>query len=632
MKTAKVLDIENVGEPWNGRLLCVGWGDEAYAEPLPQHVLDELADPDIGKIVHTSHDHRWLRLAGYTVRGPVIDTRVMAWVVNERTDLDLATLTQMYVPHVVKRSRISTRAGAPVFECDDGSVVPLEDAPIEQVMEYNRGDLASTHALFLELKRLIAYEGLSEYYERDCLPFTETLVDMECRGVPVDVAASAELRERLEDEIAAYEHRLRTDLCLPADFNLGSSQQLGNLLFKRSFDLPAKVRIERDQAKALKSGNLSAVTLPDNFVPERIGSTLIHGHYTLEGLGLRSTETTDTGKPSTSAKTLKVEHGDNPHVQTLLEASSRRTVTNTFLKNFVDLEHGGRLYGRFNQTGTKTGRLSSSRPNLQNIPSRGPMGRAVRSLFRPEPGFEFVHGDYGQLEPRLMAHFSGDPVLTDIYQNGKDIYLETARLVFGRDFTPDSPERRVMKTYVLALGYGSGPTTLRRSLAEAGFFFPQHEVDDTYERLTKVYAVLFAWKDDVIADAENEGYVETLSGHRRHFGGMSRNVSRRGRVATPAPGGYSRTWREQGQDERQAVNAVIQGSAADIVARSMMRVPLPLLVQVHDELLWEVPAGSVTHEHLSEVRSICERGHGFDLRVPLEFVPKVIPTWAEGKD
>lgn len=616
----RVLDIENVGDPFFGRLLCVGWGDKAYAPLAPgwHDMLAELADDSIAKVVFTKHDHRWLRLAGFDVRGPIIDVQTMAWAVNERTPLDLEWCANHYAG-IIMDKRIHQRGGSLWFTCDNGDVVPLGEEPLEQMLAYNERDLEATQRLMLELKRRLMFDDLAEYYEHDALPFTPVLLDMEVRGIPVDVDAAKILRSRLKSEIEALEDWLYVTGKLPADFNLGSNKQLAAFLFGKSFQHKRSVRITTEQRTQLKARHETTGTYGtlDGLIVERVGRDYAHGYLEVTGLGLKNIGVTETGQPATNAKDLQVAHGDNPWVAKYLELASKKTIVNVFLTTIEEQSHNGRLYGRFNQTGTKTGRLSSSSPNLQNIPSRGPLGRQVRELFRPEPGWQFIHGDYGQLEPRLMAHFSGDPVLRDVYQRGEDIYLATGAQIFGCSLEEARRYRNAMKVYILALGYGSGSKTLRAQLAQFGQFFPLHEVEDTLAGLKRVYSVFFEWKEDVIFTAQNEGFVESLSGHRRRF----------------TPGG-KRNWRNQGSDERQAVNAVIQGSAADIVARAMMKVDampgLELVVQVHDEMLIQAPAS--LNVDLPAIQSACEVGHGFDLAVPLVFEPRVIPTWAEGKD
>lgn len=614
-----VLDIETDGDPFTGRLLCVGWRGKAYVPGGNNWylMLSELSDPSIAKVVFTKYDHRWLRLHGIDVRGPVIDVQVMAWAVNERTPLDLEWCAQKYC-RITMDKRIVQRGGVVMFKRDDDELVPIGEAPIDQMCAYNVRDLEATERLFLELRRLLSFDELGAYYRDDAFPLTETLLDMECRGIGVDVPASQRLRAELEDDIERLEDSLIVGASLPAEFNLGSSKQLAEFLFQDTFTTKVSAPItaeERDALKRAVEANGSATLGGITF--DRIGRDYAHGVRTNNGLGLRVQGRTESGKPNTDAGTLRIHYGDNPWVAKYLELASKRTIVNVFLRTIEEQSHDGRLYGRFNQTGTKTGRLSSSSPNLQNIPSRGPLGYKVRQLFVPGEGKVFLHGDYSQLEPRLMAHFSGDPVLRSIYDNDEDIYLVTAQRIFNCSLEEARQYRSAMKTYVLALGYGSGAKTLKRQLAEAGQHFPLHEVESTLKQLKRVYATFFEWKEDVIFTAQNEGYVETLSGHRRRFAGQRET-----------------NWRAQGADERQAVNAVIQGSAADIVARAMRGVSeiagVELLAQVHDELLMEFPETSPPP--LSLIRELCETGHGFKLDVPLSFEPRVIASWAEGKD
>lgn len=646
-----VLDIENVGEPWDGQLICVGWRDRAYTpdelDGEYAHVLDELADPDIAKVVFTKHDHRWLRLRGYKVEGVIIDVQSLAWVVDENTDLDLATVSRLY-GGVAKEPRIFQRGGWPHFRCDDGTVVRLEDAPVDQVQTYNEGDLASTDATFQALMRRIAFEGddLDSYVERDVLPFTPVLLDMECRGIPVNVDGARELRAKLDAEIANLERDLHDTAELPDDFNLASSTQLGLFLFGKTFDLKRKLRITPEQRAGLKDCEWCAgpcelpehYELPAGFTVTSVGRDYVHGTQSLVGKGFKPraftkscTEQRGSHRhtlaectPAVDTKTLRVYHGDDLWVQSYVELSKRRTIVNTFLAAIEEQSHRGRLFGRFNQTGTATGRLSSSGPNLQNIPSRGELGRAVRELFVPAPGMVFLHGDYSQLEPRLMAHLSGDPVLTDIFLNGEDVYLRTAQEIWNdASIGKDDERRAVTKVYVLALGYGAGPPKLREQLAVEGYFVPLHEVEEHFARLQDVYRVFFDYKDTVVERARQVGYVDTLAGHRRriHFG-------------------KARSWRDlHGREGRQTANAEVQGSAADVVERTMVNLAREfpaeprLLVQVHDELLLEAKRGVERRIPglLQRIEDIATREHGFALSVPLVFKPRLVRSWAEGK-
>ena len=624
-----VLDIENVGDPWDGLLVAVGWRDTAYREPLPDHVLAELADARITKVTFTAHDHRWLGLRGYKVAGPWADVQTMAWTVDENMNpLDLANVSRRFGNGVTKDERIKKRGGRVMFRCDDGTEVPLEEAPWEQVKAYCEQDLASTAASYENLLRVLTAEGLDGYWLSDVVPLSPVLVRMMLRGMPVNVEEARAMRDRLAKEIATADAELKEEARLPESFNLNSSDQLGRLLYHDTFYEKRTLRREDP--------------VPEGFEETKLGRVYRHGQQRLQGFGFKPTKWTDgcrrlgshrhsldTCKPSTDAKVLRVHHGDDLWVQTYLDMSARRTVVDTFLDTIIEKHHNGRIYGQFVQTGTVTGRLSSRGPNLQNQPSKGALGREVRSLYRPEPGWVFIHGDYSQLEPRIMAALSGDPVLMDIFQNGEDVYLRTAQEVYHEPRLQKwDPRRSAMKVYVLALGYGAQPKTLRDQLAIAGHFMPLHEVEDTFDRITKVYARLFEYREEVIKRARSFGYVDTMGGHRRHI------------LFGRAAQGWTKD-HDQGREGRQAANSEVQGTAAEIVGRAMVALDAyfggdpRLLVQVHDELVMEARRGvQLRHPNLLEdIARIATTAHGFDMRgVPLVFEPKIVPTWAEGKD
>lgn len=617
------LDIEYVGQPFDGRLLCVGLDDTAYGPELSPEAQEVLADPSVIKVTFTKADHRWLRLAGYEVNGPIHDVQVMAWLLDEAQDLDLESCALRYCG-IRMDKRISSVAGKPVFRCDDGSVVPLGVAPIDQVCAYNERDLSATASLYVELWGRLAEAGMLDHFLTEQVPFTSVLLDMETTGIPVDLPATQRLREELSAEIARLGAELHESAGLPDAFNLNSATQLSDYLFSKTFRLKASIDVPEVVAKAPKDERIALMKerAPRNFFIERVGTKYAHGHYDLAGLGLKVHAKTDSGKPSTAAPKLRTYYQGNDWIARLLELKERSTIVGTFLENFERRAVDGRLYGYFKQTGTVTGRLSSSEPNIQNIPSRTDLGKRVRELFRFD-GVYGIHADYSQLEPRLMAHWSQDLVLLDVFRSAKDIYQVTAAYIFGVDIDDVSPEQRgICKTAVLAMGYGSGAAKFAMILTERGYPTDEKMAGGYLRELKQLYKTFFAWKEQVIRGAGLIGYVETLAGRRRRL------VSGDDRAA----GGH---WKGAELSETQAVNAVIQGSAADIVQRVMVRSSrdLPhfgLVAQVHDELLWQSEKEPAPFE-LFKLQRIAETGHGFRLSVPLVFEPKVVDTWAAGK-
>jgi DNA polymerase-1 len=274
----------------------------------------------------------------------------------------------------------------------------------------------------------------------------------------------------------------------------------------------------------------------------------------------------------------------------------------------------GRIHTRFNQTVATTGRLSSSDPNLQNIPIRSHLGREIRKGFVPEEGYRFVSADYSQVELRVMAHLSGDPAFVEAFRNDRDIHRETAARIFGvspEDVTPAMREQA--KTINFATIYGQGPFALARQLGisreEARRFIAQY-----FERFAGVAEYLETMKET----ARTRGYVETLIGRRRYIPEI--------RSKNPGIRGYG---------ERTATNSPIQGTAADLIKVSMIRLHERLagtgarmLLQVHDELLFEVPEAQA--EHVS--RDVREEMEGaIDLDVPLRVDVGIGATWYECK-
>lgn len=647
-----VLDIETVGEPWDGELTCLGlmwptvrpydkevhWLTFQCGEDIPLQHRQFLADSTIPKVTHTKYDARWLRLHGVDVRGPFHDTQVMAWVLNENQDLSLDALALRYLGLEMDK-RISKRANQVWFRCDDGTQVPLAEAPRDQLYAYNLRDLEGERDLYLDLRERMDETAWADYWEREQIPLTEVLVDMECAGLPVDLQANAKLRDELEVELASLGQDLHEKAGLPGSFNLASGDQLAAYLFGKRLELKDRLPINAEERTWLKlQQNLlknptkkqkeTAVswTPPEGFHVEHIGSSYVSGSWWLPGRDLPPTPRSEKKpRPSTSTPNLMVYCGGDEWVQELIRWRKRDKVLTTYLRVFPEKAHEGRIYARFNQTGTKTGRLSSAGPNLQNQPAHGELGPRVRALFTGN----LIIGDYSQLEPRLMAHFSQDPNLLDIYRSGKDLYIEMAHAVLGEWVEKGDPRRQMMKTYVLGLGYGAMEKTLQRTLALNGFWMELEEVKFHLGNLREWLGVFFDWREGVIRHVHQKGYVRTLSGRHRRLRAAFKD---------------RHNWRMVGYGERQAVNAIIQGSAGDIVNRAMVawaKSPLTeftrLLLQVHDELGWdylpeEVGVGAYQlppDDLLDELRDIGENQHGFDLSVPMVFEPSFCNSWAE---
>lgn len=656
---------------------------------------DMLADPDRPKAEWSKYDANWLVMHGWDFQGPIWDGMVMAWLINENTPLGLEWCVKRYL-HEQMDKRIRSSNRKPVFKQDDGREVPLGEAPIEEVMAYCVRDVDPTTRLMQRLKKRMEETAWWTFYEREHLPFTSVLHRIETRGLPVDLEASEVMRGELEVESAELGTELHERAKLPESFNLNSGPQLSALLFSKVFELTDSLTWTSEEIECLKSclkgehddcdlspglperagdGRHIMDLLPDGFTIDNVGRLKVHGRWTLKGLGLTPGIPTPSGdRPSTSSPALltNLSTATHPWVTDLLRYRKMTKVLTTYLRRFPEVAlpipddvkgearvipgewfgsipahghkslpagledewelctdndcqsyKGARVHGRFNQTGTVTGRLSSSQPNLQNIPAHGELGPRVRNLFRAVEGTTLLVGDYSQLEPRLMAHFSQDPFLLDVYQSGKDIYREIAAVIWGTTAELVSDEQRgIAKTYVLALGYGAGIKKLQQILTINGYPIPLRDVEWQFGNLREATDVFFRWREAVIRRAHREGYVQTIAGQHRRLSAQFKQT----------------TWKARGYGERQAVNAIIQGSAGDVVRRTMLEFDrhepdLRMLAQVHDELVWEYDDGfPMDEEYLASVATRAVNAHEFKLTVPLVFEPHAGATWYEAKE
>ena len=385
-----------------------------------------------------------------------------------------------------------------------------------------------TGRLATALRREVEDAGLLKLYVEIDLPLVPVLARMEHAGVKIDRAALAEMSSRLEREIGtkAKEIYQRSGI----EFNISSPKQLGDVLFNR-LNLP----------KPVKYGK---------------GKTISTAVDVLEGLAQ--------------------EH-DVPRL--VLEYRQLTKLKSTYVDALPALLNpaSGRLHTTFGQTGTATGRLSSANPNLQNIPVRTELGREIRAAFTAEPGHVLLAADYSQIELRLLAHFSKDPLLVEAYRRGDDIHTLTASQVFGVPplmVTPD--HRRQAKVVNFGIVYGLSAFGLSQTLgiepAEA-----KHFISAYFERYTGVRAFI----DRTLEEARREGKVKTLFGRVR-----------------PIPDINSKNANLRGFAERTAVNTPLQGTAADLIKIAMIRIDAALherglksrmTLQVHDELVFEVP-------------------------------------------
>lgn len=427
---------------------------------------------------------------------------------------------------------------------------------------------ALTLALVTPLRDRMARENAANVFDGIEMPLVPVLAKMERAGMLVDPDRLHSLSEGLATQITEVERSIR-DLAGDETFNIGSPMQLSHVLFD-VMGLPTK--------------------------------------------GLKKTK---RGYYSTNAKVLSDLARDHEIVRLILDWREKSKIKSTYLDTLGPLRRGdGRVHTTYNQTITATGRLSSSDPNLQNIPTRSELGRTVKTAFSAGEGSVFLAVDYSQIELRLLAHLSGDEHLVRAFNEGEDFHAETAARVFGvpvSEVTPDLRSRA--KAVNFGIVYGQQAYGLSQSL-----HISMAEARDMIDRYYEAYPGVRTFLDNVVARAKQTGYAETMYGRRRHIPEL--------KAKNPQLRGFG---------ERTAMNHPMQGTAADIIKIAMARVSRRLeeegfaahmILQVHDELDFECPVDEV--ERLTAmVRDVME--HVVDLRVPLIAEASTGITWADAK-
>jgi DNA polymerase-1 len=446
------------------------------------------------------------------------------------------------------------------------SEVPFAEVAIPLAANYCGTDSATVLALHQFFAPMLSGMALEPLLQDIEMPLLEVLVDMEWEGITID----QELFRRLSDELGADLRRLEGEISRAAgtELNLNSPRQLASVLF------------EKHQLPVLKKTKTGPSTDAD--VLEQLAAM---GHEL----------------PRLILEYRELQKLKSTYVDTLPERINRTT---------------GRIHTSFNQAGAATGRLSSAEPNLQNIPVRTPRGEAIRAGFVPRAGWVFLVADYSQIELRIMAHLSGDPAFIEAFHQGGDIHRQTAALIFNvppAEVTGDMRARA--KTINFATIYGQGPFALSRQLG-----ISQDDARGFIARYFERFAGVRAFLDRQIELARQQGYVETLFKRRRYI-----------------PEIKERNFSLRAYGERNAQNSPLQGSAADLIKLAMVRIHRAIrerglsgrmLLQVHDELVFEVPPEEVeamtqlVRDHMENV---------VQLKVPLVVDIGVGPNWLEAK-
>lgn len=612
-----VLDIETTGnDPWRHDLVAVGIGNEVHRPNRGRRLARQaMATPDTTIVAHTNYDLRWMMLDGAELHPDVHyhDTKVMAWMLDATQELgldDLATRYLGYTPPKVLRKR----SGRIMFQSETVGLVPIEEAPWDEMVAYNTSDITTTMELYGHLEAELQERGQWDHFINEEAPFSRVLVDMEVAGLPFNVDEARALLAETEVRWSETKARL-VDATGSPDFNPASGDQVAAYLYGEIWTSLIKFPIPRLNGLSA-AAKLEAVQelAPHGAKVRRVGRDYAYADLVLDGRCLRPPKAgkKDKGKkrPTVSGKSLNVLHGDDPWVAGYVSFQKEGKLAG-YLRDWIEREHHGRLHGRFDQSGTVTGRLAGREPNLQQVDN----GAGIRGLFSGD----LVVGDYAGLEARLAAHFSADPVMLDIFRSGKDLYGVLAAQAWGGPDTKANDGRPLMKVLWLASQYGAQGETLANTMAESGLRgYTPKKADAMLRDLQFAVPRLFEWRNEVIEEARALGYVTTMGGRRRYLPDIESNV-----------------WHLMAKAERQAVNSKVQGSAADIVRRAMLaaRAAVPpeaarICLQVHDEIVWE-RGPEWTGETFRLLVDACENAHGFDLIVPLAFECGLASSWAD---
>lgn len=529
-----------------------------------------LEDPSIHKVgQNLKYDIIVLRNAGVAVAGVEFDTMVASYLLDsgERSH-NMDDLAKKYLNH--QTTKIDTLIGK------GKNQKRMDEVPVADIAPYAAEDADVPLRLMPLLEDRLSHEGLEELNTTLEIPLIEVLAEIEFNGVRVDVDRLNELGEEFGEILQQLEEEIEEIAGHP--FNIASPKQLAEVLFTE--------------------------------------------------LGLPVVKKTKTG-PSTDASVLEELAPKHPLPAKIIEHRSYAKLKGTYIDSLPALVHPTtqRVHASFNQVVAATGRLSSSDPNLQNIPIRTEAGRKIRSAFTAaQPGWKLLAADYSQIELRVLAHFSEDETLCEAFASGQDIHTLVASQVNGVGLEEVTSEmRRGAKAVNFGIIYGQSPFGLAKSLGIS---------KDEAARFISEYFARYPGVEDfmqgVLADCRRDGYVSTLLGRRRAISGIRPPAKpKKDKLFDDRPAPMQLTL-----PERTAVNTVIQGTAADLIKLAMLAVyrrmkdesfEAKMILQIHDELVFDVP-----EEELEKLTTLVveQMSSVWDLRVPLVVDTKSGNDWA----
>ena len=478
------------------------------------------------------------------------DTIVLAWLINPESALSLDKLSEALLNHTMVSFKDTVKKGETFANValDDATKYAAEDALVTYKLYH----------LFLEKLKLQDATHLIELASTLEVPFIQTLLTMENNGIALDTSFLEEFAQEVNATLAELTQSIYT--LAGSEFNINSTKQLGVVLFE-TLQLPV--------GKKTKTGY------------------------------------------STNEKVLSSLKDAHEIVPKLLEYREVYKLHSTYIEPLLKLAKESKeshIHTSFSQTGTATGRLSSKNPNLQNIPTRTPLGAKIREAFVAKDGYKLIGIDYSQIELRLLAHFSQDAILVDAFEHDKDIHLQTAIVLFGEQEAPK--KRSIAKTVNFGLLYGMGAKKLSDTLG-----ITTKEAKEIIERYFESFPTLKTYFRGIVDYSKEYGYVETLLKRRRYFD--YENASPMFRAAY----------------ERESVNTVFQGSASDLIKLSMNKIQsiiedekldAKMLLQIHDELIFEVKeelADALGERFREEMQNITQ------LNVPLKASLNIAKNW-----
>ncbi len=552
------IDAELVG-------MSFSWENESYYIPIGHVSGENLPIDKVLERLKEFFENSNTRIIGQNLKydlsvikkyglkfKPYFDTMIAAYLLNpNERKFSLDALAMKYLGYkTITYEEVAGKKG-------DFSKVSIEEAS-----RYSAEDADVTYRLYKKLSKNLYEYDLYEVFNDIEMPLVEVLSSMELNGVYVDIDYLRDISDRYLKKLRDIEEQIYA-LAGGMPFNINSPKQVSEILFQR--------------------------------------------------LGLHPRRRTKSHAFSTDAKVLEEMRDEHPIIPLLLEYRKYFKLKSTYLDALPKMVNPktSRVHTSFNQTGTSTGRLSSSEPNLQNIPARNEEGREIRKAIRAQrPGWEILSADYSQIELRVLAHVSGDEALIEAFKNGMDIHTATASKVFGvREEDVTKEMRRVGKMVNFAVTYGVSAYGLAKRLGMSA-----SDAQKLIANYFKSYPKVKEYLDNTVKFAKENGYVKTIFGRRRDIPAL-----RSGKYNVIEEG------------KRMAINAPIQGSAADMIKLAMIRIHEELkkfkammILQVHDELVFELPL-----EESEEVKKMVKEKmeNVMKMKVPLSVDIEEGETW-----